>query len=209
MLQTLHFRITGAAPLLMHNGQMANPLLDSNRPRKLLEKKRGKTDEDYLALAVREWFDGVYVDANQRLVVTADMLDACLVEGAKKSKLGKAFKSAVFVDGDALLDIGRPYGSLEELQRDPNFCDIRQVRVGTNRVSRCRPIFRTWGCTVSVQLDDTQVNADAVLQAFTDAGRYAGLGDYRPRYGRFTVAVLDEPATPKRGRKASATADSI
>jgi len=189
MLQKMTVRLDGVAPMLMHNGQTANPTNVYSKRMKEITGKRKKTDEDYVELAGIEWEAGLYVNAQGRLIVTADMLDTCIIEGAKKSKLGKQFKSAVFVEDDCELIIGTNYKSALDLKSNENHRDIRSVKVGMNRVMRCRPIFRTWSTMVQIMFDDEQVNATDVQRALSDAGQQVGLGDYRPRYGRFSVSI--------------------
>jgi hypothetical protein len=190
MLQTLKVLIEGKSPLLMHNGQTANPTNTYAKRMKEITGKRKKTEEDHIELSLIEWEAGLYVNSAGRLIITSDMLDACLIEGAKKSKLGKQFKSAVFVENDPELKIDTPYKTAVDLKGDQNHRDMRSVRVSTSRVMRCRPIFRSWSCEAQITFDDEQVNAGDVERSLADSGRQVGLGDYRPKYGRFDVSVL-------------------
>ena len=52
--RTLRFRITGAAPLLMHNGRLADPLDEHARAMARVADKRPKTEADHLRLAELE-----------------------------------------------------------------------------------------------------------------------------------------------------------
>jgi hypothetical protein len=63
------------------------------------------------------------------------------------------------------------------------------AKVGTARVIRTRPIFPRWQVTVSGSLDTEQVDPDAFENIVDTAGRYIGLGDWRPRFGRFESVV--------------------
>lgn len=186
MLQDLKVSIRGVAPLIMHNGQTCDPMNKFARQMKEVTGKRKKTEEDYAEMSRIEWFAGLYVNGNEQLILPADVLDATLIEGAKKSKLGKQFKSAVFVARDAVLEIGRKY-KINDLWLDENFRDVRGVRVGQARVMRTRPIFRSWAATFDIQFDNELVNENDVARALCDAGHQVGLCDYRPKYGRFEV----------------------
>jgi copper chaperone CopZ len=187
MLRQLTVSIRGVSPLIMHNGQTADPLNKFSRAMKEISGKRKKTDEDYAEMSRIEWHAGLYVNAEQKLILPAACLEASIYDGAKKSKLGKAFKSAVFIEHDSLLDIGKKYGKAEDLFADDQFKDIRGVRVNQARVMRTRPIFWQWGCEFIVTFDDEQVNLKDVERAIADAGSKSGVGDFRPRYGRFEV----------------------
>lgn len=186
MLQELNVSICGVAPLIMHNGQTCDPLNKFSKQMKEITAKRKRTEEDYADMSRIEWHAGLYVDHDNRLVLPADILDASIIEGAKKSKLGKQFKSAVFVPYDAELDIGRKY-TIDGLWQDSNYRDVRGVRVGQARVMRTRPIFRQWAASFVVQFDAELVNLGDVQRALRDCGQQVGLCDYRPKYGRFEV----------------------
>ena len=187
MLQNLDVSIRGVSPLIMHNGQTADPGNKFSKQLKEVSGKRKKTDEDYAEMSRIEWHAGLYVNQDQRLIIPATSLEACIYEGAKKSKLGKAFKSAVFVEDDALLTIGRQYEKAQELWSFEEYRDVRGVRVGQARIMRTRPIFYKWEASLSVSFDDEQVNLSDVRRAIDDAGSKCGVGDFRPRYGRFEV----------------------
>jgi hypothetical protein len=52
---------------------------------------------------------------------------------------------------------------------------------------RYRPIFRNWSLSATVMVNEDVVNLNEVKKALVDAGALIGLGDYRPRFGRFNV----------------------
>jgi hypothetical protein len=187
VLQEISVTLIGVAPLIMHNGQTCDPMNKFARAIKEISGKRKKTDEDYAEMGRLEWIAGLYVNEDSKLIIPADVLDSALVEGAKKSKLGKQFKSAVFIPYDALLDIGKKTYAVDKLWEDENYRDVRGVRVGQARIMRTRPIFRQWSCTFTIQFDDEQVNEADVRRALHDCGVQVGICDYRPKYGRFDV----------------------
>jgi len=185
-LQSIHVAIQGVSPLLMHNGQTADPLNRFSKQMKAVTSKRKKTEEDYAEISKIEWHAGLYVDKNGDLIIPSTLIEASIQDGAKKSKLGKAFKSAVFVNDDAKLDIGTKKKAAD-LWSDDQYRDTRGVRVGQSRVMRTRPVFNKWKCSFTVHFDDEQVNDADVVRAIEDAGSKAGLGDFRPRFGRFEI----------------------
>jgi len=186
-MKEIEVRIIGVAPIILHNGQTCDPLNKFAKAMKEITKKRNKTEEDILELSRIEWHAGLYVNAEGEVIIPADILDSALIEGAKKSKLGKQFKSAVFVPYDAVLDFSKKKYTIEELWDNESYRDVRGVRVGTSRVMRTRPIFRDWSLTFTIQFDENQVNDGDVMRALKDCGTQVGLCDYRPKYGRFEV----------------------
>jgi hypothetical protein len=55
------------------------------------------------------------------------------------------------------------------------------------KIMRYRPIFRNWSLSATVVVNEDVVNINEVKKALIDAGSLIGLGDYRPRFGRFNV----------------------
>lgn len=182
--QTLKYRLTSSAPLLMHNGQMANPVNKFAKALKQISSKRAKTDADYEEMARIEFLASLYMAADGP-VLPAFVLDAALVGGAKKSKEGVAAKSGAFCLDNALLEYDGPR-TADELWRDECFRHVALVRVGTARVARTRPIFQSWAAIVSVNIENTIVNPARVDDWFAVAGTQVGVGDWRPQHGRFT-----------------------
>ncbi len=185
-LVDLTFSIQGISPLLMHNGQMADPLNKFTKQLKEISGLRKKTDENYAEMARIEWHAGLYVNKDGFPCLPSAVIESAIQEGAKKQKLGKAFKSAVFVDADAVLDIGVKKKAVD-LWGDDRFRDTRGVKVGQARVMRTRPVFPDWKAKITVTFDDEQVNEIDVRRAMIDTGGKVGLCDYRPKFGRFEV----------------------
>lgn len=186
--QTLKYQLTSSAPLLMHNGQMANPLNKFAKLMKQTSSKRAKTDADYEEMARIEFMASLYMSADGP-IIPASVLDAVLVNGAKKSKEGMSAKSGAFCLEHARLDYDGPR-TVEELWVLEEFRQVDLVRVGTARVARTRPVFNVWGAIVSVNIETGIVNPARVDDWFTVAGTQVGIGDWRPQHGRFTAQRL-------------------
>lgn len=191
-LTRIEVRIVGAAPLLMHNGRLSNPLDPATKRLKEFTSKRKKTDEDHIATARAEWDGGLYLDADGLPCIPGAMLDAMIAEGAKKSKMGKLFKSAVFTDAESYaLEYDGPKDT-DKLYADGRFIDSRGVGVQTSRVQRTRPRFGKWALNFAVTIiPGAGVNPKDVYTALQNGGILVGLGDFRPRFGRFVVEKFD------------------
>lgn len=59
----------------------------------------------------------------------------------------------------------------------------------TSRVTRQRPMMREgWRCTFEIEVQESEFIREELLREIVDrAGRFGGLGDYRPDFGRFKV----------------------
>ena len=191
-LTRVEVRIVGTAPLLMHNGRLSNPLDPAAKRMKEITAKKKKTDEDHLALARAEWDGSLYLDDEGRPCIPGEMLDAMMAEGAKKTKLGKLFKSAVFTDAGSYPLVYDGPKDIEKLYADGKFIDSRGVRNQMNRVQRTRPRFNKWSLEFAVTIiPGAGVNPKDVCGALETAGLLVGIGDFRPRFGRFTVEKFD------------------
>jgi len=171
------FEIEGIAPLLMHNGQLANPLNPLVKEMKKITGIRKKTDEHHLELQRLEFRASLYLNSAGNVIVPSEVIESCLIEGAKKAKLGKAFKSSITVLNDPELSYGKRLTVEQLWDQCEEFADVRGVKVGTSRVMRTRPIFRNWSLTFEVAFDSEQIDAEQLEQAVHDASRMGGLCD--------------------------------
>lgn len=191
-MQRIQMRWTGVRPLITHNGELANPRNPIVREiKKLTSKGRKKTDDDLDALRRLEWRGGLYLDERKHPCIPGDNIHACLVEGARKNKLGKDLDAAVLVaEGDFPLLYDGPK-DIDKLYADDRYIDCRGVDVQGKRVQRTRPIFRKWALEIVVDFDPTIIDRARVIDAARVSGHRIGLGEYKPRYGRFLVEVLN------------------
>ncbi len=173
----------------MHNGRLANPLDPFTKDLKKLTGKRGKTDADIEEIGKREFYGGIYWNSEVGPHIPDMMMQRVIEEGAKKYKLGKAFKSAVFVEGDATLEYAGPR-DVAGLFDNKDFVHQSMVKIGTSKNLRVRPMFPKWEATVKVVFDESVVEETQVVAAMESAGRFVGVGDWRPRYGRFAVQKI-------------------
>lgn len=184
---SVDFEIEGISPLLMHNGQLANPMNPIVKQMKTLTSQRKKTDETLMEISRLEFRGGLYLNAKGEVEVPAETIEACIFEGAKKSKLGKQFKSAICILENSVLDYGKKLNPEQLWAHAEQFADIRAVKVGTARVMRTRPIFRNWRLKFSVSYNPELVNPEQIQLAVVDAGTQVGLLEYRPKFGRFQI----------------------
>lgn len=186
---TATYKLTSTAPLLMHNGQIANPLNKWAKKMKQVTSKRVKTDADHEELARLEFLASLYM-VKDGPVIPAEMVDATLINGAKKSKEGQTAKSAIFCAEHALLEYDGPR-TADELWEIEDFRHSAIVRVGTSRIVRTRPVFNSWSTTVKINIENTVANPSRIDEWFQIAGTLVGFGDWRPRHGRFDAKRID------------------
>ncbi len=186
-MENIDITIRGLAPLLMHNGQLADPMNDHTKALKeaIHAVKKNKTDAAFEAAAKVEFMGGLYVDDNGAPCIPGELIEAMIIEGAKKSKMGKQAKASVIVAGNYPLQYKGPKDA-EKLWK-AKFFKTCGVKVGQNRVMRTRPMFVEWELSFAVSYNPELLNKKDIMNAITKAGAEVGLCDYRPRYGRFEV----------------------
>ena len=180
--------ITGTAPLLMHNSRLSNPLDPAAQALKKATGKRTKTEEDHAEVARLEHFGGLYMDPDVGPYLPGDNVWRCIYDAAKKSKRGVRVKEGLLVTSDVNPIAYRGPRDAAGLWEDENFRLMASVKVGTSRIMRCRPMFRDWRCSADVLIDTAYLDESEVQEILAVAGQIIGLGDWRPRYGRFTAA---------------------
>lgn len=182
-------RLQGTAPLIMHNIRLADPLDPIARQMKAVSAKKKKTDEDLLQLAQLEFAGGLYISDLLGPFIPGGNLEKSIVEGGRVTRNGKQVERGLLITDNEIPLIYNGPRTADELWADTSYRSRMAVKVGTSRVQRTRPIFRTWELEAYAELDTTELNLDTMRAIAADAGMKVGLGDYRPRYGRFTTEV--------------------
>ena len=185
-MNTTAITIRGLTPLLMHNGRLADPIDPAAEALAKLTGKRKKTREDHLAVSKCEWYGSLYVDEKGAPCLPGEVIEAALVEGAKKFKLGKVAKGGIIVFGNFALEYEGPK-NVDKLWAAGGHLKRAGVKVGMARVIRSRPIFPEWSVSFDVQWDPSLVkDEDQIFEIASSAG-LTGIGDWRPKFGRFEV----------------------
>lgn len=181
---------TGIRPLLMHNGLMADPTNPFTRRIKEICAKGSKklTDSDYEERDRLEWEAGLYWSDADGPIIPSDNIERCIQLGAQKSRIGKDVVAAVFCsEPEVKLEYEGPR-TKDKLYADPRFSLRKGVAVQKSRIIRIRPMIPTgWKISFALEFDDSIINEKSLVKACVDAGALIGLGDWRPKFGRFTV----------------------
>lgn len=189
MLKTLKYQITGVAPLLLHNGQTADPLNEWSKRLKHVSSKRAKTDADYEELSRIEWYASLYATGG-KVCLPGEVLEACLVEAARKKKLGKQALAGMFIENSAKLHFDGDDLSIDDLwKRDENRF-TKTVKVQRNKVPRTRFRVDEWSASFEIVYNDEVLNEEQIDDFLDIAGGMIGVGDWRPKFGRFSPARM-------------------
>jgi hypothetical protein len=194
-MDTVKVAIEGTSPLLMHNGQLADPLNEWAKKLKKVTAKRQKTDDDYWEMAQIEFMGSLYFDKKDGVYIPGDNISTMIRDGGTLKKRGAMVKRGV-----ECLDVRCPVvyegpRTMLALWDLTEFRDTRTIKNGSTggRVPRTRPKFNEWSLGFTLFYEPGMINLADLRQCVEDAGMYVGLGDYRPgspkggRYGRFKL----------------------
>jgi len=174
-------RIKGITPLLMNKPE------EYGFDEQWVEKKAA---QDWEKDALKK----LYIDSKERIYQPSTHIEMSLIEAGKKVKVkgqGKATYSKLF--GSMI--------SLEEfeiLHLKPEY-EIHKILVvipsTKGRVMRYRPVFNDWELEFHIVFED-EIPADVVKECLEIAGKYVGIGDWRPqkkgKFGKFQVVNWEE-----------------
>ena len=190
-MKTISATWTGIRPIVLHNGLMADPTNPYTRRIKEITSKGSKklTESDYEERDRLEWEAGLYWDESLGACIPSDNIERCIQLGAQKSRVGKDVQAAVFCTEPIIkLNYDGPRAK-DKLYADPRFTLRKGVAVQKSRIIRVRPMFPTgWSISFNLEFDDTIINEKSIVKAMQDAGALVGLGDWRPKFGRFVVS---------------------
>lgn len=166
----IRVRIEGVAPLMQRRFS-AGPIGPA-------ETRPNQGAEDPLAQADASLYrgdDGV-------IYQPAVHIERALEEAG--AQMGLPTRGALFVQPDRIRHEGQKY-----------IVDARPVTEGGARVMRYRARFDGWGLHFEIVLLNGRLTEAAVRGLLDHAGRYVGIGEYRPRLGRFVVTAWEIAGT--------------
>ena len=206
-IRRFEVELEGTAGLLLSNNLCSDPLSDAAKTKKHFTGKRTKADADHQNLRVIDWvYSGYWSEPGEVLIddasnsvsfegfadlyLPSQNFQRCLRNGATAFKLGKEVERALIVENEARIEYDGPR-TAAEMMRQPRFILTSPVvrQKVTNWVTRL--VIPQWSVTYQLTVDDDRISVDALERIIGAAGRFEGLGTWRPRYGRF-VGTLNE-----------------
>jgi hypothetical protein len=168
--------IKGTRPLLMNNPETEI----GNVPTKRKGEHLSPEKEAEMKL---------YRDKEGKIAVPSLQLRGalrCAARGYAIKGRGRATYGSLIRAG---IDI-EPY--MIPLKNDGWKIDIKQVVVQRARIPRARPRFDNWGLEFKlINKDSAILLRDTVRTILIDAGKWCGIGDYRPDFGLFEVIKFE------------------
>jgi len=200
-MRVANITVKGVSPLLVHRfgEDKENPETsrrgkkDYGTPRSQAEKTLYK-DKDGTCWAPSAWISGALktISSDYKLTGTRKSIRS-IIGGAVRASTEKIY-------------------FLEDYHKDDCEIDSRPVVIQRARVLMHRARFEEWSLNFDLEYEEDLIDAALLNQMLVDAGRRAGLGDYRPQkggsFGRFLVTKFKDRAcdedvkvTKKRKKK--------
>ena len=160
-------KVKGRAPLLMHKFNPDNGGSSRRKqvyvPNEEAEKATYRTEKGELYLPNTHF--------------KASMVKASTDFKMKGQKTYKDYiKAGVFIEEEEIV-----------LDQQEYVIHAEPVVIGSARVMSWRPKFKEWSCEFTMALTDEMLDKSTVKEILISAGRFKGVGDHRPEYGRFDV----------------------
>lgn len=190
-MKTMKFSLTGTTPLIMHATTLVDPFHPLAREKKkITAKKSNKTDDDLRRIDEIEFVSALYIDPTIGPVIPAANIERMLADAGARSRARQKVKVGLQVASDYTPLAYDGPRTVDGLLAEPRFHFRQSIVQARQRIMRVRPWFHGWSLDTAIEYDEKTFDKDEVVALMTTAGRYVGLGDWRPRYGRFDVTVL-------------------
>lgn len=183
-------KVKGIAPLMQHRF----PMPEFETMGKGGHQQTGA--KDYR----EEWRQYLYTTSDGEVFQPAVHFEGAMVKAAAGFKItgkrGKTYKDLfqgnVFVAPDEILH-GIKTPEILDTDGDKSlYLDMRPVVVNRARVVRIRPTFKPgWELEFEISVIDDQIPSEIVFDVLNLAGKTIGIGDFRPRFGRFQVVHFE------------------
>lgn len=186
-MYTVNCSITGISPLMQHRFPI---------PTDVLKPKGGKRVTGAVDYS-QEWRTYLYVTPNNQIYQPSSHIEGCMLKAASQFKVtgrrGKSYKDLfaanVIVSPDKILHGVEMPDELDDDADKQLYLDVRPVIVQRARVIRLRPTFKPgWKLDFEIQVTDDQLPSEILNDVIVLAGKTVGIGDFRPKFGRFIVS---------------------
>lgn len=176
-MKKINVEITGVAPLLQHRFATEEHGQNTSKSKKKVYDPKIEAERC------------LYKNTKGEIYQPAEHIFQSMVKAAvdfkfeKKRTYKDVITSGILVEPD---EIPLIYDSSYEI-------DARGVVIQRSRIVRWRPRFNNWKLNFTINiLDDENISVPVLKEILEKAGATKGIGDYRPRFGRFMVTQYKE-----------------
>ena len=168
----INVKIKGTAPLLLH--KFATEEKTSSRAKKVYVPEE-------------EAEKACYRNEQGQVFIPSTHFKGAMIKSAVDFKFqGKKtykeyIKSGIFIEENEIILTPQEY----TISNMP-------VVIARSRIMRSRPEFKKWECEFTMEIADEALDFRIVKEILEMAGKYKGVGDFRPEYGRFEVVGFNK-----------------
>jgi len=171
--------IKGVAPLLQHKMTVELEAQLASKTKKSVGQAKSDNPEDYL------------YKVNDVICQPAEHIIQAIIKRLSNYKIqgkGKKTYKEIGIGGLNIIP------EFIEHKNQKWIVDSRTVVIPATRGRsiRLRPKLEEWELEFTLEILNDDLPVEVVKSALDDAGREGGLGDYRPRFGRFIVTRFEE-----------------
>jgi len=173
-MEKIEVTIKGTAPLLQHKMTVEQEAQLESRTKKVAGQSKGDNPEDFLYA-----IDGkIYQPAEHMLQAIIKQLSNYKIQGKGKKTYKEIGKGGLNIMPEMLLH------KIQTWTVDSRTVVIPATK---GRCIRKRPRLDNWEFDFIIEVISSSLPVEVIKCALDDAGREGGIGDYRPRFGRFIV----------------------
>lgn len=189
-MYTINVTVQGTAPLMQHRFPMPE----------LADMSKGGHRQSGAIDYSQEWREYFYSLPSGEIYQPATHFEGTMIKAAVQFKIqgkrGKTYKdlfqSAVFVSPEMIPHGVKVPDTLDTDADKTLYLDMRPVVVNRARVVRIRPTFKAgWQLSFEITVIDDQIAPELVQDVLSLAGKTVGVGDFRPRFGRFMITRFE------------------
>lgn len=182
-MKTVECKITGVSPLLINrfkeNDEQPDPI--------------GKSKKDYGSPRKQAEQTAYRDERTKKLWIPSSWITGAIKTVASDYKLKSSRKSVKSVSGGAIFPLEEKIYFKEGYKLKDIEIDSRPVVIQRARIMRHRARLEKWSLKFNLQIDETILPVKFVHEILADAGKRAGIGDFRPQktgpFGRFQITA--------------------
>ena len=150
----------------------------------------GKSKRRTGAMVESEIEDKLYKDKDGNTYIPSVYLKNCIVEASKQFKIVGKGKSTYSKIVASTVDV-EPFAIILDAEKYDIFRISAVNPMTKGRMMTERPKYDKWSASFELILNDEQVDVTVINEILESAGKYVGIGDWRPQtkgmFGKFMI----------------------
>jgi len=174
----------------------ASSLLMNRLGKDILDEVSKIKKDEITAWEEENWQKKLYTDKDNNIIFPCTVIHAMLVEAGKKhpercpKDVGRTWtnylKSCMLIENDSVIKCTEPQPFGTMVNGNPS------SGKGSSKVYKIRPLINEWEVELMVVDLVGKTTAEHIEGLFGTGGKFVGLCDWRPQYGRFYVNSVKE-----------------